>query len=75
MTRAPQITAREFLAFLERKGFVAERRSGSHVTLRQAQTERVVTIPIHTGCDLGRGLVIRVLHDAGFSLDDSLASR
>ncbi|MDH5253995.1 MAG: type II toxin-antitoxin system HicA family toxin [Nitrospira sp.] len=29
-----------------------------------------VTIPIHTGCDIGRGLAVRILKDAGFSVDD-----
>ncbi|MEN6368647.1 MAG: type II toxin-antitoxin system HicA family toxin [Thermotogota bacterium] len=75
MTRAPQITARELLAFLKRKGFVEERRSGSHLTLRHPNSGKTVTLPVHTGCDLGRGPAVRVLRDAGFSLDDYLAAR
>ncbi|MEW6245648.1 MAG: type II toxin-antitoxin system HicA family toxin [Nitrospirota bacterium] len=34
-----------------------------------------MTIPIHTGCDLGRGLALRILKDAGFSVDDYLRLR
>ena len=75
MTRAPQITARELLAFLKRRGFEEERRSGSHLVLRNSGTGKTVTLPVHTGCDLGRGLAIRVLRDAGLSLDDYLAAR
>jgi predicted RNA binding protein YcfA (HicA-like mRNA interferase family) len=75
MTRAPQITARELLAFLKRNGFVEERRAGSHLTLRNAHTSQIVTVPVHTGCDLGRGLAVRILRDAGFSLEDYLAAR
>ena len=75
MTRAPQITARELLTFLKRRGFEEERRSGSHLVLRSPSTGKTVTVPVHTGCDIGRGLAVRNLRDAGFSLDDYLASR
>ena len=34
-----------------------------------------VTIPIHTGSDLGRGLAVRILKDAGFSIEDFLRLR
>jgi len=34
-----------------------------------------VTIPMHTGCDLGRGLAARILKDAGFSVEDFLEHR
>jgi predicted RNA binding protein YcfA (HicA-like mRNA interferase family) len=30
----------------------------------------LVTIPVHTGCDIGRGLAVKILKDAGFSIDD-----
>lgn len=75
MIRAPQITARELLAFLKRQGFSEDRRSGSHVTLWNAETRKSVTVPVHTGCDMGRGLALRILRDAGFTLDDCLALR
>jgi predicted RNA binding protein YcfA (HicA-like mRNA interferase family) len=29
-----------------------------------------VTVPLHAGCDIGRGLAVRILKDAGFSVDD-----
>jgi len=34
-----------------------------------------VTVPIHSGCDLGRGLAVRILKDAGFSVEDYLRWR
>jgi predicted RNA binding protein YcfA (HicA-like mRNA interferase family) len=51
-----------------------ERQSGSHVTLYHAE-RGMVTIPVHTGCDIGRGLAIRILKDAGFSVEDFLRLR
>jgi len=30
---------------------------------------------MHTGSDMGRGLAVRILKDAGFTVDDYLARR
>ncbi|KPL08646.1 hypothetical protein AMJ85_08300 [candidate division BRC1 bacterium SM23_51] len=72
MTRMPQVTARDLVSFLKSKGFVEDRQSGSHLTLWHEEREVSVTIPMHTGCDIGRGLATRVLKDAGFSIEDYL---
>lgn len=72
MSRMPQITAQELVRFLRGQGFVDDRQSGSHLTLWHEERKLSVTIPIHTGCDLGRGLAIRILKDAGFSVDEYL---
>lgn len=34
-----------------------------------------VTVPMHTGTDIGRGLARRILADAGFSVEDYLRLR
>jgi predicted RNase H-like HicB family nuclease len=34
-----------------------------------------VTVPVHSGSDIGRGLAVRILKDAGFTVDDYLAQR
>ena len=75
MPRLPQLTARELIAFLKSQGFVEDRQSGSHLTLWHAAREISVTVPVHTGTDLGRGLTVRILKDAGFSVDDYLRLR
>jgi predicted RNA binding protein YcfA (HicA-like mRNA interferase family) len=71
----PQVTARELVRFLKAQGFVEDRQSGSHLTLVRLTDNAVVTIPMHTGCDVGRGLAVRVLKDAGFSVEDYLGLR
>ncbi len=35
-------------------------------------TGRRVTVPMHSGRDLGRGLVQRIMRDAGLTADDLL---
>jgi predicted RNA binding protein YcfA (HicA-like mRNA interferase family) len=75
MSRMPQVTARELVRFLEAQGFVKDRQAGSHLTLWNEGRKVSVTIPVHTGCDVGRGLAVRILKDAGFSVEDYLRQR
>ena len=75
MSRMPQVTAREVLRFLEKNGFVVARKSGAHVTLTHSSRSDIVTVPVHKGHDLGRGLAVRILKDAGFSVEDFLKRR
>ena len=70
MPRLPTLTARQLIHFLADQGFVEVRQSGSHLTLRRGSDGRTVTVPVHTGQDIGRGLLRRILHDAGFSTED-----
>lgn len=55
MARMPQVSARELVRFLKSQGFVEDRQSGSHLTLRQPSRQVTVTVPLHTGADVGRG--------------------
>lgn len=71
MTRRPQLSARELVRLLKSNGFVEVRQAGSHLTLRHPVRKISVTVPIHTGQDLGRGLVARILKDAGLDNIDS----
>ncbi|MBK9305910.1 MAG: type II toxin-antitoxin system HicA family toxin [Nitrospira sp.] len=75
MSRMPQVTAQDLIRFLKSQGFVEERQAGSHLTLRHTGRSVSVTIPVHTGCDIGRGLAVRILKDAGFSVDQYLRQR
>ena len=75
MSRMPQVTARELVRFLKAQGFVEDRQAGSHLTLWHADRNVSVTIPMHTGCDIGRGLAVRLLKDAGFSVEEYLRLR
>ncbi len=71
----PQVTARELVRFLKQNGFAEDRQTGSHLTLWNQERQIAVTIPVHTGADVGRGLAVRILKDAGFTVDDFLARR
>jgi len=66
MTALPMLTARGVIRALERAGFQIQRQSGSHARLKHADG-RVVTVPIHSGQDIGRGLLRKILRDADLS--------
>ena len=71
----PQVTSRDLLRFLKAQGFIEDRQSGSHLTLWHEGREVSVTVPVHTGSDIGRGLAVHILKDAGFSIEDYLRLR
>lgn len=73
--KLPALTAKKLIRFLNQQGFVFDRQSGSHVTLKHPVQRRTVTVPIHTGTDIGKGLLKKILSDAGFSLDEFLKLR
>ncbi|MGH6896827.1 MAG: type II toxin-antitoxin system HicA family toxin [Geminicoccaceae bacterium] len=75
MARMPQVSARELVRFLRSQGFVEDRQSGAQLTLRHASRKVTATVPMHTGADVGRGLAVRILEDAGFTVDDDLRLR
>lgn len=67
--RLPQLSAREIIRLLERHGFTLERQSGSHAIYRHPDGRRT-TVPIHGKRDIGRGLLRRILRDAGLTPED-----
>ena len=75
MTRLPQLTGSELVRFLKKQGFTEDRWSGSHLTLRHEARKVTVTVPVHSGVDIGRGLARRILRDAGFSAADYMRLR
>jgi len=75
MVRMPQTSARQIVAFLKKRGFVEARQSGSHLTLFNEEKRVAVTVPVHPGCDIGRGLAVRILKDAGFTIEEYLEGK
>jgi len=69
MPHLPVLKASELIRVLERTGFVVVRQRGSHVRLKHADG-RVVTVPVHAGKDIARGLLRKVLRDADLSPEE-----
>jgi predicted RNA binding protein YcfA (HicA-like mRNA interferase family) len=66
--RLPGVWAKELLAALERAGFEFQRQSGGHVSLRNPDTARTVTVPVHSR-ELPRWLLKKIIKDADLSED------
>ena len=68
----PALTAHEVIRALEKAGFQIARQKGSHVRLKHVDG-RVVTVPLHPGRDIGRGLLRKILRDANMTPAEFLA--
>lgn len=71
MPPLPVVRSRSLIAALERAGFETARQKGSHVRLRHPDG-RVVTVPVHAGQDIGRGLLRKILRDADITVEEFL---
>ncbi|NLC57521.1 MAG: type II toxin-antitoxin system HicA family toxin [Armatimonadetes bacterium] len=71
MSRLPILRSDELVAVLQRVGFTIVRQRGSHARLKH-QDGRVVTVPVHEGQDIGRGLLRKILRDADMDTEDLL---
>jgi predicted RNA binding protein YcfA (HicA-like mRNA interferase family) len=63
------VTGAEFCRALARNGWLLARIRGSHHTWTK-KDQGTVTVPVHAGRDLGRGLLARLLKQSGLTEDD-----
>jgi len=68
MAKLPNPTGAELIAALQKIGFKVVRQKGSHVRLKH-EDNRAVTIPIHAGKTIGKGLLLKILRDAELTKD------
>jgi predicted RNA binding protein YcfA (HicA-like mRNA interferase family) len=68
VTKLPRITGNQMIKYLvNKKGFVKTAQKGSHVSLHS--NDRWTTVPAKNE-ELGPGLILTILDDAGISRDD-----
>jgi len=72
LSRLHPVRARDVIRFLESLGFVQSRQRGSHRFFRHPDG-RTATVPEHKGEDLGRGILAKILRDAGAKPAEFLA--
>jgi predicted RNA binding protein YcfA (HicA-like mRNA interferase family) len=71
MTRLPSVKPREVIRALERAGFVLDRIKGSHHILWHETAQRTVVVPYHNR-EMKRGLLHKIINDAGLTRDEFL---
>jgi predicted RNA binding protein YcfA (HicA-like mRNA interferase family) len=67
MSILPILTARAVMQKLVRAGFRLIYIKGSHHFFQHPVTKRITSIPMHGGRDIGRGLLKKILKQAGLS--------
>jgi len=72
LSRLHPVRSRQAVRFLESLGFAQVRQKGSHRFFRH-QDGRTATVPDHKGEDLGRGILAKILRDAGVKPAEFLA--
>ncbi len=71
MTGLPSLKAAEVIRALRRAGFEVTRIKGSHHVLRHGKDpSRGTVVPVHAGRDIKRGLLRKIIGDAGLTVDE-----
>ncbi|MEG3975147.1 type II toxin-antitoxin system HicA family toxin [Microcoleus sp. herbarium8] len=72
MPKLPALTGNTVISALGKVGFQVIRQKGSHVRMIH-EDGRVVTIPVHAGKTIGRGLLRKILRDAELTREEFIA--
>ena len=65
------IPAKKIIKLLNKIGFEVVRQRGSHVILKHLDG-RVTVIPVHSGEDIGRGLLSKIIKDTRITREQFL---
>ena len=70
MSRLPIIDGINLVKILEKDGFVLNRIKGSHHILVNVQKQVTVSVPVHKGKTLGKGITSSIIKDAGLTVEE-----
>jgi len=69
MSKLPRITGNQLIKALQKLDFVVARIKGSHHVLIHEDGRRTV-VPVHSGEDIGNGLLSQILKDCQITRDE-----
>ena len=72
MPKIPIINGSQLIKILKKNGFVLNRINGSHHILIHLQKQITVSVPVHKGKTLGKGITLAILKDAGITTEEFL---
>ncbi len=70
MSILPILTARAIMQKLIRAGFRFIYAKGSHYFFQHPITNRITSVPVHGGKNIGRGLLSKIIKQAGISIKE-----
>ncbi len=69
MPKLSPVRGKELISILEKQGFKQVHQKGSHVRLEHSDG-RKTTVPLHSGENVGVGLLRKILRDANISRNE-----
>jgi len=70
--KLPLVDAKTLIKILAHKGYLQVRQSGSHIQFKN-QKGTLITVPVHAGRDIGRGLLRKIIRDMELSRDEFIS--
>lgn len=67
--KIPRIKAAEAIKAFQKADFYVARSSSSHYILKKEGHRLLLSIPVHSGRDLGVGLLAKQIENAGLTVD------
>ncbi len=71
MKKLTPLPAERVIKVLEKIGFVPVRQRGSHIILKN-ETGTMIVVPNHPGEEIGRGLLMKIIKQAGITKEKFL---
>jgi len=71
MPKIPPIRAERLIKILKKKGFFLDRIRGSHHILMNKKQD-TLSIPVHKGTTLGKGITVSIIKDAELTTEEFL---
>ncbi len=72
MSRLPIINGKMVINALQKIDFQLVRQKGSHIRMKH-EDGRIVTIPVHSSKNLGKGLLRKIIRDAELTVDEFIS--
>ena len=72
MPKIPIVNGEKLIKVLKKSGFVLNRINGSHHILIHPQKQITISVPVHKGKTLGRGITLAIIKDADITIEEFL---
>lgn len=68
----PSLRARKVIRTLEKAGFMQDRQKGSHVVMRHPTKKCQTVVPVHSGEEIQKPLLMDIIKQAELTVDQFL---
>lgn len=72
MPNIPIVNGIKLIKVLRKKGFLLNRIKGSHHIFTHPEKQITISVPVHKGKTLGRGITLAIIKDAEITIEEFL---